>query len=45
MYDRLGSHWGTSLLALITILMMPLPYLFFKYGSKLRQKSKFALKA
>ncbi|PLB54003.1 MFS general substrate transporter [Aspergillus steynii IBT 23096] len=44
MYERLGRHWATTLLAFLTVLMMPLPLLFFKYGQFLRQKSRFALK-
>ncbi|KAL4894779.1 MFS general substrate transporter [Aspergillus ambiguus] len=43
MYDRLGFHWATSLLAFLTVSMMPLPWLFLKYGKKLRAKSRFAL--
>ncbi|KAK1447551.1 hypothetical protein CMEL01_09390 [Colletotrichum melonis] len=43
MYDRLGHQWATSLLAFLTVAMMPFPWLFFKYGNALRGKSKFAL--
>ncbi|KAL4913062.1 MFS general substrate transporter [Aspergillus aurantiobrunneus] len=43
MYDGLGFHWATSLLAFLTVSMMPLPWLFLKYGKKLRVKSRFAL--
>ncbi|PYH50083.1 MFS transporter [Aspergillus saccharolyticus JOP 1030-1] len=42
MYDKLGYHWASSLLAFLTLLMAPFPYLFFKYGSQIRQKSRFA---
>jgi len=42
MYHTLGDQWATSLLAFLTVLMMPFPYLFFKYGKKLRGKSRFA---
>ncbi|OTA99526.1 hypothetical protein M426DRAFT_67665 [Hypoxylon sp. CI-4A] len=42
MYRNLGNHWATSLLAFLTLVMMPFPYLFFKYGSKIREKSRFA---
>ncbi|KAJ5739469.1 major facilitator superfamily domain-containing protein [Penicillium manginii] len=45
MYNKLGYHWATSLLAFLTILMMPFPWIFFKYGKVLRGKSKFALAA
>ncbi|QMW38836.1 hypothetical protein G4B11_002072 [Aspergillus flavus] len=43
MYDKLGYQWATSLLAFLTVAMMPFPWLFFKYGKALRAKSKFAL--
>ncbi|RJE26774.1 resistance protein [Aspergillus sclerotialis] len=43
MYENLGYQWATSLLAFLTVAMMPFPWLFFKYGKVLRQKSKFAL--
>ena len=42
MYERLGYQWATSLLAFLTVAMMPFPWLFFKYGKTLRKKSKFA---
>ncbi|EED23554.1 MFS multidrug transporter, putative [Talaromyces stipitatus ATCC 10500] len=42
MYNRLGIHWASSLLGFLTLLMLPFPYLFFKYGKELRKKSKFA---
>ncbi|KAJ3548168.1 hypothetical protein NM208_g1136 [Fusarium decemcellulare] len=30
MYDKLGYHWGTSVLAFLTLAMMPFPWIFFK---------------
>ncbi|PYH80258.1 MFS general substrate transporter [Aspergillus uvarum CBS 121591] len=42
MYNRLGYHWATSLLAFLTLAMIPFPYLFFRYGSRIRQKSRFS---
>ncbi|KAH7007780.1 major facilitator superfamily domain-containing protein [Ilyonectria destructans] len=42
MYDKLGYQWGTSVLAFLTVAMMPFPWLFFKYGKTLRLKSRFA---
>ncbi|KAH7143485.1 major facilitator superfamily transporter [Dactylonectria macrodidyma] len=44
MYDALGYHWATSLLAFITVILMPLPWVFFKYGEAIRGRSKFALR-
>jgi multidrug resistance protein len=44
MYETLGYHWATTLLACLTLAMAPFPYVFFKYGKKLRSKSKFTSK-
>jgi hypothetical protein len=42
MYNRLGYQWATSLLAFLTVAMMPFPYIFFRYGKKIRAKSRMA---
>ncbi|KAK1847189.1 major facilitator superfamily transporter [Colletotrichum chrysophilum] len=44
MYEKLGYEWATSLLAFLTVAMMPFPWLFFKYGKKLRGRSRFAVR-
>ncbi|KIW99043.1 uncharacterized protein Z519_00706 [Cladophialophora bantiana CBS 173.52] len=41
MYNKLGFHWATTLLAFLCLIMAPFPYLFFIYGKRLRQKSRF----
>lgn len=42
MYDRLGIHWATTLVAFLTIICLPFPFLFYKYGGKIRQKCKYS---
>ncbi len=42
MYDKLGYQWASSLLGFLTLAMLPFPYLFFKYGKKIRSNSRFA---
>ncbi|KAL5350758.1 hypothetical protein ACLOAV_004327 [Pseudogymnoascus australis] len=42
MYNKLGYQWATSVLAFLTVAMMPFPYLFFKYGKRIRGRSRFA---
>ncbi|KAM0252872.1 hypothetical protein ACHAQJ_007502 [Trichoderma viride] len=42
MYKKLGDQWASSLLAFLTLAMMPFPYIFFKYGKKIRSNSRFA---
>ncbi|KAI0596970.1 major facilitator superfamily transporter [Biscogniauxia sp. FL1348] len=42
MYNMLGYQWASSLLAFLTLAMMPFPYIFFRYGKQLRKRSEFA---
>jgi hypothetical protein len=42
MYEALGYQWASSLLAFLTVVMMPFPYIFFRYGKKIRSKSRYA---
>ncbi|KAH8704225.1 major facilitator superfamily domain-containing protein [Talaromyces proteolyticus] len=42
MYEALGYRWATSLLAFLTVPMLPFPYIFFKYGERIRKNSRFA---
>ncbi len=41
MYEKLNYHWATTLLALLTLVMAPFPYVFFVYGKRLRAKSRY----
>ncbi|KAI0085475.1 MFS general substrate transporter [Irpex rosettiformis] len=42
MYKNLGVHWASSVFAFLSVLCMPMPFLFFKYGPWIRSKSNFA---
>ncbi|KAK4105190.1 MFS general substrate transporter [Parathielavia hyrcaniae] len=42
MYEGLGFQWATGLLAFVTLALLPFPYIFFRYGKKIRAKSRFA---
>ncbi|KGO50466.1 hypothetical protein PEX2_037830 [Penicillium expansum] len=42
MYEALGYQWATSLLAFLTVAMLPLPYIFYRFGPRIRAKSRFA---
>ncbi|KAL4866585.1 hypothetical protein BDV12DRAFT_199062 [Aspergillus spectabilis] len=42
MYDGLGVHWASSLPAFISVLCMPLPFLFYRYGPAVRAHCKYA---
>jgi MFS family permease len=41
MYQNLGVDWASSLFGFIAIAMMPIPWIFTKYGPYLRKASKF----
>jgi len=41
MYSTLGLGWGNSLLAFISIGMLPVPFLFIKYGESIRKNPKY----
>ncbi|OXV06889.1 hypothetical protein Egran_05344 [Elaphomyces granulatus] len=43
MYQRLGIGWATSLLGFITVSLLPVPWLFFLWGPRIRERSKFKL--
>jgi MFS family permease len=36
MYDALGIGWGTSLLGFISVAFIPVPFVFWKYGERIR---------
>ena len=42
LYEGLGFQWATGLLAFVTLAMLPFPYLFFRYGKRIRARSRFA---
>ncbi|KAG6178292.1 hypothetical protein E4U36_006538 [Claviceps purpurea] len=42
MYEKLGYQWASSLLAFLTVVMLPFPYIFFRYGKQIRRKSRYA---
>ncbi|EGV62000.1 hypothetical protein CANTEDRAFT_115464 [Yamadazyma tenuis ATCC 10573] len=42
MFEHLGIQWGGTLLGCFSLLLAPVPFLFYKYGKALRQKSKYA---
>ncbi|KAI9690933.1 MAG: hypothetical protein M1822_008553 [Bathelium mastoideum] len=41
MYDKLGIHWATSLLAFIGVGLLPIPFVLYKFGPALRARSTF----
>ncbi|KAI1927911.1 hypothetical protein LOZ07_006499 [Ophidiomyces ophidiicola] len=39
MYRRLGPNWAGTLLAVLEVLIIPIPFVFYRYGYKIRMKS------
>jgi hypothetical protein len=42
MYNKLGYQWATSLLAFLSLIMAPWPYIFYKSGKQIRKRSRYA---
>jgi hypothetical protein len=40
MFEKLGVQWASSLLGFIALALMPIPFLFYRYGPTLRRMSK-----
>lgn len=45
MYSNLGIHWASSVPGFLALLCLPLPFLFYKYGTAIREKCKYAAEA
>ncbi|KAJ5698282.1 hypothetical protein N7462_000287 [Penicillium macrosclerotiorum] len=42
MYDGVGIHWAPSIPAFTSLLFMPFPFFFYKYGAQIRARCKYA---
>jgi hypothetical protein len=42
MYEKLGVQWATLLLAFVCVLMVPIPWVFYKFGPGIRRKSPYS---
>ncbi|CDO71074.1 hypothetical protein BN946_scf184844.g78 [Trametes cinnabarina] len=43
--DRLGTQWGVTVFAFISLGMVPIPFIFVRYGETLRARSRHAKEA
>ncbi|KAF2211536.1 hypothetical protein CERZMDRAFT_43307 [Cercospora zeae-maydis SCOH1-5] len=41
MYAAIGVKWGTTILALLAVTMIPIPILFYYFGAQIRAKSRW----
>jgi hypothetical protein len=39
LYHALGPNWAGTLLGLLEVLIVPIPFLFYRYGAKIRARS------
>ncbi|KAG0158869.1 hypothetical protein PDIDSM_6389 [Penicillium digitatum] len=44
MYSSLGPNWAGTLLGVLEIVIVPIPFVFYKYGHKIRMKSPLILR-
>jgi hypothetical protein len=38
LFNKLGLGWGNSVLGFVALSFLPVPWLFFRYGEKLRAR-------
>ncbi|KAF2260915.1 MFS general substrate transporter [Lojkania enalia] len=41
MYSAMGTGWATSLLGFLSAAMLPIPFVFFKWGPVIRKRSRY----
>ncbi|KAG9244730.1 major facilitator superfamily domain-containing protein [Calycina marina] len=41
MFHKLGTPWASSLLGFISICLLPIPFLFYIYGHRIRKRGKY----
>lgn len=39
LYDALGANWAGTLLGLLEVAIIPIPFVFYRYGGKIRERS------
>ena len=45
MYDDLGVEWASSVLGFVSLAMIPIPILFYKYGPRIRLRARYTVSA
>ena len=38
----MGIQWAATLIGLIAAILTPIPFIFLKYGARIRKRSRFA---
>jgi hypothetical protein len=39
LYAKIGANWAGTLLGLLEVVIIPIPFMFYRYGAKIRMKS------
>src|SRR2546423_4053667 len=39
LYAKMGANWAATFLGLLEVLIIPIPFMFYRYGAKIRMKS------
>lgn len=45
MFDALGIHWAGSIPAFLALACVPFPFIFYRYGARIRSRCVYAAKA
>ncbi len=43
MYQALGVGWGTSVLGFISLAFIPLPFIFYRFGQRIRETKRIQI--
>lgn len=42
MFQGIGVNWAGTLLGCVALILVPIPVVFYKFGARIRKRSKFA---
>ncbi|KAJ6104794.1 hypothetical protein N7523_011114 [Penicillium sp. IBT 18751x] len=45
MFENLGIHWASCVPAFLSLACVPFPFIFYRYGPRIRRKCKYAAEA
>jgi DHA1 family multidrug resistance protein-like MFS transporter len=44
MYEDLGTEWATSVFAILAAVLTPVPFVFYVYGRKVRERCQYTVR-
>lgn len=45
MLDAMGTRWGLSVFGFVSIALLPVPYLFFTFGKRIRARGFWSMES